>query len=390
MIKCNDLEDREKSTLKPYACFSKDYIRKDVKKHELRTEFQRDRDRILHSKSFRRLEYKTQVFVTNHGDHLRTRLTHSLEVAQLSRTIASVLGLNTDLVEAISLGHDLGHTPFGHSGEVALKELLEVDGIRTFKHNVQSVKIVDILEKKYPYDGLKLTLPVREGILKHTSLPKEIPCYCEDLFVQYPFSVTLEGQIVAIADEIAQVSHDLDDYLRYNILSCDEIFNHEIFQYIKDFYGNDSGNNYLEYINTIEDKGRRKDCLIRCLVDFLITKLIENSVLNLKNETIKAFEISKIYITYNEPLKSIFENFHNTLNGLLFNNYKIREMDNRGKIIIKSLYYNYKEDPTRMPAETFEKYKNCIENGVIVISDYISGMTDRYALEQYDKLISVE
>ncbi|WP_434305395.1 dGTP triphosphohydrolase [Clostridium botulinum] len=390
MINRSFQEKREQSTLKTYACSSKDFSREGVKKHELRTEFQRDRDRIIHSKSFRRLEFKTQVFITKHGDHLRTRLTHSLEVAQLSRTIATLLELNTDLVEAIALGHDLGHTPFGHAGERTLKELLEDEGIKTFKHNAQSVKIVDILEKKYPYNGLKLTLPVREGILKHTSLPKEIPYYCKDLFVEKPFSITLEGQVVAIADEIAQLTHDLDDYLRYNILSYDEIYKHEIFQCIKEFYNNNPSNHYEEYMNSIQDKTRKKDSLIRCLVDFLTTKLVENSELNLKNENVKALDLDKEYIMYNEPIKTIVEDFHTTLNNLLLNNFKIKEMDLRGKIIIKSLFNYYKDNPKELPAETFKKYKECTkENNIIVIADYISGMTDRYAIEQYENLISL-
>lgn len=391
MINRRILEEREINTLNSYACFSKNFQRDGVKKHELRTEFQRDRDRILHSKSFRRLEYKTQVFITKQGDHLRTRLTHSLEVAQLSRTIALLLGLNTDLVEAIALGHDLGHTPFGHAGERALKELLDIEGIRTFKHNAQSVKIVDILEKKYPYDGLRLTLPVREGILKHTSLPKEIPFYCKDLFVDKKFSVTLEGQVVAIADEIAQVTHDLDDYVRYNILSCDKLLEHKIFECIKDFYSKDSTNDYEKYMSSIQGEMRKKDSLIRCLVDFLTTKLIEHSESNLKGENVKALEVNKEYIVYNEPLKSIINDFHNNLNELLLSNYKIQEMDRRGETIIKSLFNFYKENPSKLPKETYNKYESCKnEKNIIVIVDYISGMTDRYALEQYNNLINLE
>jgi dGTPase len=179
------LELIEQQTLKPYACFSNSAERRiSIPGHIYRTNFQRDRDRILHSKALRRLEYKTQVFLTQTGDHLRTRLTHSYEVSQLARTVANQVGLNCDLVETIALGHDLGHTPFGHAGEEALKELLEEFGAGTFKHNLQSIRIIDKLERKYSYDGLNLTLPVREGILKHTKLPEIIPEYCEDLFAQ--------------------------------------------------------------------------------------------------------------------------------------------------------------------------------------------------------------
>ena len=391
MINRSILEEREISILKPYACYSRDFQRDGVEKHELRTEFQRDRDRILHSKSFRRLEYKTQVFITKHGDHLRTRLTHSLEVAQLGRTISTLLGLNTDLVEAIALGHDLGHTPFGHAGERAIQGLLEAEGIRTFKHNAQSVKIVDILENKYTYTGLNLTLPVREGILKHTSLPKEVPNYCKDLFVDKKFSVTLEGQVVAIADEIAQVTHDLDDYLRFNILSCETVLAHKIFECINEFYTEETNISFEEYIGSIKDHRRKKDALIRVLVDFLSRKIIEHSEMNLKDKNIKALELDKEYITYNEPLRSIVNDFHSNLKKILFSNYKIIEMDKRGKIIIESLFDFYKEHPYKLPDKTFNRYSTC--SGVDktnVIADYISGMTDRYALEQYDNMINLE
>src|SRR5690554_1386570 len=231
MISREELERYEKRNLRPCACFSADASRhREVGKHPFRTEFQRDRDRILHSKAFRRLEYKTQVFLTTKGDHLRTRLTHSLEVSQLSRTVASQLRLNSDLVEAIALGHDLGHTPFGHAGERELCSLLEEEG-HTFKHNLQSVRIVELLEKKYPYEGLRLTTEVKEGVLKHTAMPKkELPEYCQNLYAESPFSVTLEGQVVAACDEIAQMTHDLDDYLRCNILEYPVLINHELIE----------------------------------------------------------------------------------------------------------------------------------------------------------------
>ncbi len=205
-LNTEELERLEHEQLKPYACFANSVNcrtyesngkTKSISKHPFRTEFQRDRDRIIHSKAFRRLEYKTQVFLTQHGDHLRTRLTHTLEVSQLSETIALQLGLNCDLVEAIALGHDVGHTPFGHAGERKLNELLKKEGEKTFKHNIQSVKILKFLEKKYnDYDGLNLTIPVLEGILKHTKIPTDVGRILRTFKIKKNVEVTDNGKII--------------------------------------------------------------------------------------------------------------------------------------------------------------------------------------------------
>jgi dGTPase len=391
MILRIEQEQREANSLISGACLSSSFERKDVRKHPYRTEFQRDRDRIIHSKAFRRLEYKTQVFLTKKGDHLRTRLTHSLEVAQISRTIATLLGLNVDLVEAIALGHDLGHTPFGHAGERKLIEMLESEGIYTFKHNVQSVKIIDLLEKKYLYDGLRLTLPVREGIFKHTKLPTEIPYYCRDLFPENPFSVTLEGQVVAQVDEIAQMTHDMDDYLRYNILDLEQLTAHEIFDWIDSYYIKNYEFSYYEHIRCFHDDGRKKDTVIRCIVDFLVSKLVEHSEQAIINSCkLKPLEIDDEIITFNEPLKSVVKQFHEQLNKKILSDYKIIEMDKRGELMVATLFNYYRDDVRRLPSPTYEKYNlERIENPLIVIADYISGMTDRYAMQEYQKIVDV-
>lgn len=392
MITREDLEKREHLLLKPYACFSGNYSRKDIEPHPYRTEFQRDRDRIIHSKAFRRLEYKTQVFLTKKGDHLRTRLTHSLEVAQLSRTVANLLGLNSDLVEAISLGHDLGHTPFGHAGEAKLKELLKVENIFTFKHNAQSVKILELLEKKYIYDGLRITTPVLEGICKHTKLPSLIPYYCQNLNPNKPFSITLEGQVVAITDEIAQVTHDLDDYLRYNLLEFNDIMHHPIFEEIKKYYKDKYDFDFDKHCEQFTDVAREKETIIRCLVDFLVTKLVMDSEYNLLGVKIKACQLNKEYIKYNEPFRSMFISFQDSLQKAIFSHNKVKEMDIRGKSIIDTLFKYYIDDPEKnLPSETYAKFlSESREKPVIVIVDYISGMTDRYALEQYEKIIDLD
>ena len=392
MISREFLEEQERRTLKPYACLSCNSIRKQLfRSHPYRTEFQRDRDRILHSKAFRRLEYKTQVFLTQKSDHLRTRLTHSLEVAQLSRTIAFHLGLNNDLVEAIALGHDVGHTPFGHAGERKLIELLENKGIFTFKHNSQSVRILDLLEKKYyNYDGLALTLPVREGILKHTKLPKEIPSCCKDLYIERPFSVTLEGQVVAIADEIAQISHDLDDYLRYNIIPHTEIMKHKIFNDIDDFYSLQGWNFNQKLLEN--DEIKNIESIIRCLVDYLVTKLIEESEANLvaKEKDLKAFELDNTYIDFSPTTKAICIDFKKYLEGIMFSDLRVKEMDKRGKNIVETLFSHYFDHPDYMPESTFDKYEICEGNDkILVIADFISGMTDRFAIQKYNDIIEI-
>ncbi|MGH7449833.1 MAG: dGTP triphosphohydrolase, partial [bacterium] len=255
-----DWHNIESHWLAPYACSSVGAHatrRFAENEHKYRTAFQRDRDRIIHSRAFRRLKHKRQVFLITEGDHFRTRLTHTLEVAQISRTMARALGLNEDLVEAIALGHDLGHTPFGHLGETVLNEILQgydtleglldpdlalqssegKSGFGGFKHNYQSLRVVDVLEQKYEVAGLNLTAPVREGILKHTRLKRgqyEYPSFdVEALAFELDMATTLEGQIVAIADEVAQRTHDLEDGLRAGLVEVEEVRRLEIVQQVE-------------------------------------------------------------------------------------------------------------------------------------------------------------
>lgn len=386
MIKRENLERKEEKELKSYACFSKNNERlnpnnQPINPHSLRTEFQRDRDRIIHSKSFRRLEYKTQVYLTETGDHLRTRLTHSLEVSQIARTIAIQLGLNVDLVEAIALGHDVGHTPFGHAAEKELNNLLQEDDLYGFKHNIQSVSIFYELEKKYDYDGLSLTIPVLEGILKHTKSNKNLPNYFNNLHLDKNYSVTLEGQVVAVADEIAQITHNLDDYLRFGIIELKEIFNHKVFLLLDEFFQENYNKSFENILENTQEK-RKKDVTIRCLVDFLVTTLLKeaNEILH---PDLKALEINDEYIKYTES-EEIIKSFHEEVSQICINDYRVKEMDRRGKNIVKTLYNHYKNRPEKLPSSTYQKFK---ERGLRVIVNYISGMTDRYAIKQYNDII---
>src|SRR5271155_1014552 len=221
-----DLEELEARTLAPYAMQSRMSRgrRFPEPQHPMRTAFQRDRDRIVHSSSFRRLEYKTQVFVNHEGDYYRTRLTHTIETAQITRTIAGALGLNRDLAEAVALGHDLGHTPFGHAGERVLNELMQPYG--GYDHNAQSLRTVDWIERHYPnFRGLNLSFEVREGIIKHSHF-KERPAAREFDPSLYP---CLEAQIVDLADEIAYLAHDADDGLKAQMLTLDELSGSRLF-----------------------------------------------------------------------------------------------------------------------------------------------------------------
>ncbi|MFQ5770566.1 MAG: dGTP triphosphohydrolase [bacterium] len=286
------LEEIEETTLAPYAktsCDTHASRRFAEPQHAFRTAFQRDRDRIIHSRAFRRLKHKRQVFLTSESDHYRTRITHTLEVAQLARTMARALGLNEDLVEAIALGHDLGHTPFGHLGEVILNQIMtgakKIAGQKRghnfggFKHNYQSLRIVDCLEKKYPFEGLNLTAPVREGILKHTRLKRgcyNIPdFYYPGLQFEHDVATTLEAQVVAICDEIAQRTHDLEDGLRAGLVDLKKVKKLPIVQMVaKNLKISD-----LENKDVLLYQG----LLIRGLINFLVEDVINCTLENITN-----------------------------------------------------------------------------------------------------------
>lgn len=292
----------------------------------LRTEYQRDRDRILHSKSFRRLKHKTQVFLSPEGDHYRTRLTHTLEVAQISRTIARALRLNEDLTEAIALGHDLGHTPFGHCGEERLNKI-HPGG---FKHNEQSLRVVDYLERRNnSMFGLNLTDEVRDGIVNHGSkgTPK-----------------TLEGQIVSKCDRIAYLNHDIDDAIRANVLNKDSL-PEPILKVL--------GRTHGQRINT------------------MILDIITHSD-------------EKDQIVMSEPVEQAFNALRNFMFENVYLNKEAKKEEERAEYIVESLYNYYKEHPDQMPAERFEDYE--ARDGINAIKDYVASMSDRFAVNLYKEI----
>ncbi|WP_079493109.1 deoxyguanosinetriphosphate triphosphohydrolase [Maledivibacter halophilus] len=319
-------EKNEQITLSKYACKSKDSRGRDLpqNKCDIRTEFQRDRDRIIHSKAFRRLKHKTQVFLSPEGDHYRTRLTHTLEVAQISRTIARALRLNEDLTEAIALGHDLGHTPFGHCGEYVLNEIHESG----FKHNRQSLRVVEKLEKRgYKEGGLNLTYEVKDGILNHTG--KALP-------------TTLEGQVVKISDRIAYINHDIDDAVRAMVLKEDWI-PRDCTIYL--------GSTHRDRINT----------MIRDVI----------------NES-----FDKDVILMSDEIHYYTEKLRNFMFEYVYLNKKAKKEEDKAQNVIIQLYNYFCKNPSKLPKEIYDEIRN--ENKAQEkVKDYIAGMSDRYAINKY-------
>ena len=349
---------------------------------EYRGEFQRDRDRIIHSTAFRRLVYKTQVFVNHEGDLYRTRLTHSLEVAQIARTVARALRLNEALVEAISLAHDLGHTPFGHAGQDALNACMTDFG--GFEHNLQSLRVVDELEAKYAaFRGLNLTYETREGILKHCSKrnARELGELGQRFLERK--QAGLEAQIANIADAIAYNNHDVDDGFRAGLLTLDELCEQQIFA--------EQHTIVQRKYPELEDRRLIYE-IIRRMIDKVVTDLIENTARNIaaaapasigdvRNADHELVSLSDGVLEMHSALKRF-------LNRTLYRHDKVREMTDKAKVMIQDLFEYYMRDPSAMPLE----FSGRAASGdrtmqARVVADYIAGMTDRFAIAEHDKTI---
>ena len=349
------------------------------KEHPYRTPYQRDRDRIIHCTAFRRLEYKTQVFVNHEGDYYRTRLTHTIEVAQIARTIARRLSLNEDLAESIALAHDLGHTPFGHSGEKTLNEIMKAHG-RGFDHNVQGLRVVDCLEQRYPdFDGLNLTYEVREGIIRHNSSYDNPPHQEEFNNDQSP---TLEAQVVDVADEIAYFSHDLDDGLTSRLLYEKDLENIDIW---KESLSELSGR-----FNNLTDQMKRYQAL-RGIINMFVTDIIEASSKRLKHfkiESLKDVRSQKMRIVYfSDDVAKKRDILRDFLYNKFYMHYRVIRMSNKAKRFITELFDIYFKEPELLPTSYKEKIAGKDDDSKrVVICDYIAGMTDRYALDEYKKL----
>ena len=369
----------ERSSLANYASRSENSKGRRYKEkfYDDRSEYERDRDRIIHSVSFRRLEYKTQIFVNHEGDYYRTRLTHSLETAQIARSIARRLNLNEELVECLALSHDLGHTPFGHTGEYVLNELLT--GFGGFDHNIQSLRIVEELEDRYPlFKGLNLTWETREGIIKHSSYHENSNNnnYISEYF---PNVVpTLEAQIIDPADEIAYINHDIDDGIEAGLISIDNLIHIPIWD---DIYKNAKST----FPNVQKKKIKFKS--ISSLIGLLIIDIVDNTIKNIHKYNIDSVEklrnINKIIVEFSEPIKEKKEKLKDFLMNNLYYHPKVMEIARKSEKIIKSLFVFYNENFHLLP----ERYKLRIndEKKERIICDYIAGMTDRFAIQEFEK-----
>jgi len=340
------------------------------KKHPYRNIFQRDKDRIIYSTAFRRLQYKTQVFVNHEGDHCRTRLTHTLEVLQIARTIARALGLNEDLVEAIALAHDIGHTPFGHSGEKALNDLMKNYG--GFEHNRHGLRVVDELEKRYPhFKGLNLTWEVREGIIKHTTAydKPELSGFEPDK------NPTLEAQVVNAADEIAYDNHDLDDGLAAHLIQEQDLCKLKLWQEAKNMCSEIKASCKIIRYQTV-----------RQLINLQVTDLIGHSLKSLKNisSSGQARGTKEFLISFSKEMKKLRLPLKPFLFDNLYNHYRVVRMSDKAYRFIVAIFEVYRNKPEQLPVGAREKLKG--ETPHRIICDYIAGMTDRFALDEYKKL----
>ena len=345
-----------------------------------RSEFQRDRDRIIHSTAFRRLEYKTQVFVNHEGDLFRTRLTHSLEVAQIGRTIARLLHVNEDLVEAVALAHDLGHTPFGHAGQDALNACMREHG--GFEHNLQSLRVVDLLEERYAeFDGLNLSFEAREGILKHCSL-----AHAEKLgevgrrFIdkQQP---SLEAQIANLADEIAYNNHDVDDGLRSGLITLEQLSEVQIF---------------ARHLDEVRAKypvltGRRVVTeTVRRIINTLVIDLVDTTRANIERAgatSIDEVRAAPPLAAFSPALLDEHRELKRFLLRHLYRHYRVARMSAKASRIISDLYAAFTGDARLLPPEHQER--ESLE-GARAVADYIAGMTDRYAMREHRRIFAVE
>ena len=353
------------------------------KKTTLRNDFQRDRDRIIHSTAFRRLKHKTQVFVNTSGDHFRTRITHSLEVSQIARTLSKFFNLNEDLSETLSLAHDLGHTPFGHAGEEALNDCMKNYG--GFDHNIQTLRIITILENRYyNFNGLNLTLETLDGLIKHNgpvnNKTKFDTILGKNFFknkIKFLDNTSLEGQIAAISDDIAYNSHDLEDGLKSNLFKLNDLKN-------------------IPVLNKIISKHRSKFTkysadlivrqIIRDIINEMVIDVIKTTEKNIKTNKIKnlkgVYNSEKKIVCFSYKMKRFDLEIKKFLKEKMYFHKNVKKKTNYGKMIIKKLFLIIIKNPKKYI--NIKKYKNSkLER---IICDYIAGMTDRYAINLYKKI----
>ncbi|MDC0937821.1 deoxyguanosinetriphosphate triphosphohydrolase [Pelagibacteraceae bacterium] len=353
------------------------------KKTSLRNDFQRDRDRIIHSTAFRRLKHKTQVFVNTSGDHFRTRITHSLEVAQIARTLSKFFHLNEDLCETLSLAHDLGHTPFGHAGEEALNNCMKRYG--GFDHNIQTLRIVTILENRYyNFDGLNLSIETLDGLIKHNGPVHNLIIFNKILGknffknkIIFSINTSLEAQIASISDDIAYNSHDLEDGLKSNLFKLGDL-------------------SKIPILNKIIAKHKKKlkkhsiDLVVRQIIREIINEMVSDVIAttrkNIKLNSIKSlkdvYKHKKKLVTFSSDMQNFDLKIKKFLRQKMYFHKKVNTKTNYGRKIIKNLFFKIKSNPKKYI--NISKYKNSkLER---IICDYIAGMTDRYAINLYNRI----
>jgi dGTPase len=372
-----ELEQLERRSLATFAQFSGDTRGRkyDDAPPIWRTQYQRDRDRVIHSRAFRRLEYKTQVFLNGTGDHLRTRLTHTIEVAAISRNISSALRLNTDLAETIALAHDLGHPPFGHKGEMVLDELMRGHG--GFEHNLNSLRIVEELEQKYPnYPGLNLSWEVLEGLAKHQTA-FDRPGFKKPFIAKHP---SLEAQIANLADEITYYSHDLDDGLDSGLLSEKELCkNVRVWAHAAKLVKKEFGNPPEE---------PRRYFTIRTIIDMQISDVIATSEKLIAAAGVQSADdvrqCAKPLIQYSPERRKLNQELRKYLYKNLYYNRVVNEPHIRAKELLKNLFAFYLKHPKEIGGSAQRRLKKVGRHRAVC--DYIAGMTDRYAVQEYERL----
>ncbi len=377
MLDRKGFERQEAERLAPYAVKSEGSRGRRFREPEdpFRSIFQRDRDRVIHSAAFRRLEYKTQVFVNHEGDHYRTRLTHTIEVSQIARSVSRALRLNEDLTEAIVLAHDLGHTPFGHAGERMMNQLMEGEG--GFEHNLQSLRVVDILEKRYPaFEGLNLSFEVREGICKHSSPydnPPQVPEFRD------PGHPTLEAQVADIADEIAYSSHDVDDGIRSGMLTISGLETVELWR--------EAVRSVRKYYHVIDEDILRSRAISK-MISSLTSSLILSSDNLLTKNLVRTPDEGRTTrdkcIAFDDDIREKNKELKSYLLKEMYGNYRVIRMEQKARRVIGDLFLSYCDRPEQLPPHIFARLGEGRTKRVVC--DYIAGMTDRYAMEEYQKL----
>lgn len=378
-----DIEALERKILAPYAMKSADSGERIHKEssHPVRTCYQRDRDRIVHCEAFRKLEYKTQVFTILEGDYYRTRLTHTIEVAQIGRTIGRNLMLNEDLIEAIALAHDLGHPPFGHAGEDALDNILKKAKLKGFNHNKHSFEILTRLEKRYPdFDGLNLTSEVLVGILKHKTV-YDLPGNAKQFFID---GTTLEAQVVDLADSLAYLNHDIDDGLTSGCITENDLTQSVLWQ------------KALARIGGTENFTNRdmlKYQVVKALIDMQITDLLHFTDERLKKIGFRSAEEVKKYrkdvVAFSPKMSQERSFLQSLLNQKLYHHYRVVRMTSKAQRIIDDLFAVYLKQPHQLAPQVYSRAKRYSKSEKYeTICNYIASMTDRYALEEHKKFFN--